>query len=163
MRRSDREITDLDDIERIINKCSVCRLGMTDGRLPYVVPLNFGFERVDDDFIFYFHGANEGQKVDMLGKNPNVCVELDIMYRISGGPSASSITSIYESVIGFGRIEMLDDSEKLRAMSVMTNKYVGNHSLDNTIVITDRLWAVRLKVDRITGKRNPEKEGFLSE
>ena len=42
MRRKDREITDFDEMMKIIAKCDTCRVAMFDETFPYIVPLNFG-------------------------------------------------------------------------------------------------------------------------
>ena len=47
MRRKDREITDFDEMIKIIEKCDTCRLALNDGEYPYIVPLNFGHEVKD--------------------------------------------------------------------------------------------------------------------
>ena len=45
MRRKDREVTDLNQIFDIVSRCSVAHVGMTEHGKPYVVALNFGYER----------------------------------------------------------------------------------------------------------------------
>lgn len=65
MRRKDREITDSLRIADIINRCTCCRIGFYDDGEIYVVPLNFGYEVKDDSYVFYFHGAKEGRKIDL--------------------------------------------------------------------------------------------------
>lgn len=42
MRRSDREVTDFNEIVEIINKCDCIRLGFSSEPVPYILPLNFG-------------------------------------------------------------------------------------------------------------------------
>lgn len=44
MRRSDREVTDFNEIVEIINKCDCIRLGFSSEPVPYILPLNFGIE-----------------------------------------------------------------------------------------------------------------------
>ena len=44
MRRKDREITDLRQIEEILEEAQIVRVAMSDGDSPYVVPLNYGYE-----------------------------------------------------------------------------------------------------------------------
>lgn len=44
MRRKDREITDFNEIMKIIDKCDTCRLALIDEEYPYIVPLNFGVD-----------------------------------------------------------------------------------------------------------------------
>lgn len=45
MRRTDREITDRQELLDVMARCDVCRLALNDeSGYPYVVPLNFGME-----------------------------------------------------------------------------------------------------------------------
>ena len=66
MRRNDREVTDIAKISDIISKCHCCRLGFYDAGKVYIVPLNFGYEETNGTWIFYFHGAAEGRKIDLI-------------------------------------------------------------------------------------------------
>ena len=75
MRRSDREITDLNKIISIINDCKVIHLAMLDDGEPYLLPLNFGYTYEDGAFSFFCHSAREGRKLDILRKNPTVAFE----------------------------------------------------------------------------------------
>ena len=77
MRRSDREITDLDEILSIINDCKVIHLAMVDDGEPYLLPLNFGYTCEGGAFSFFCHSAREGRKLDILRKNPTVAFEMD--------------------------------------------------------------------------------------
>ncbi len=69
MRRFEYEIQELPEIEEIIGLAKVCRLAMSVGDQPYLVPLCFGYE----PGALYFHSAGEGKKLDMLETNDNVC------------------------------------------------------------------------------------------
>ena len=64
MRRKEKEIKDKKEIEQIFKYSHVCRLGIFDGKMPYIVPMNFGYR----DNILYFHSALEGRKVDIQKK-----------------------------------------------------------------------------------------------
>lgn len=48
MRRADREITDFDEILDVLRRADTIRLGMNGDPYPYVVPLSYGFEALDD-------------------------------------------------------------------------------------------------------------------
>ena len=48
MRRQDRMVTNIDEIKGILSSTRIIHLGMMDGDYPYVVPLHFGFEIVDE-------------------------------------------------------------------------------------------------------------------
>ena len=65
MRRKEKEIKDKKEIEQIFKEAHVCRLGMVDGKIPYIVPMNFGYR----DNILYFHSALSGRKIDILKNN----------------------------------------------------------------------------------------------
>jgi len=43
MRRSLKEITDPLTIEQLLQKASVCHLGLSDNGQPYVVPMNYAY------------------------------------------------------------------------------------------------------------------------
>jgi hypothetical protein len=69
MRRSDREITDIVEIESILNEAHVCRIGLSVGVEPYIVPLCFGYI----GGTIYLHSAMFGKKIAILKKNPRCC------------------------------------------------------------------------------------------
>jgi nitroimidazol reductase NimA-like FMN-containing flavoprotein (pyridoxamine 5'-phosphate oxidase superfamily) len=77
MRRSDREITDIEDKLGIIRRRKVLRLALAEQNQPYTAPLNFGFEYKDGILTLYMHGARGGKKVDILNRNKQVCFEMD--------------------------------------------------------------------------------------
>ena len=77
MRRSDREITDFQELITVMRGCDVCRLALHDEPYPYILPLNFGLEVDGETVRLYFHGANTGTKYDLIAKNPNVSFEMD--------------------------------------------------------------------------------------
>ena len=43
MRRTDREIKDIKEIEAILNESKYCHLGLVDEDQPYVVPMNYAY------------------------------------------------------------------------------------------------------------------------
>lgn len=149
MRRSDREITDYDDILDVVRRCDVCRIAMFDEEYPYIVPMNFGYTiEEDNSMVIYFHGAKEGKKHDLLSKNNHVGFEMDISRPYEKG----SITMQYESVVGFGDMELiLEESEKIYAHRAILNHYndggveVSGEMIRNTCML-------KLTVKHITGK-----------
>ena len=46
------EITDFDEMMKIIAKCDTCRLALFDDEFPYIIPLNFGTILKMDNFIY---------------------------------------------------------------------------------------------------------------
>ncbi len=68
MRKKEREVADLQEIESIINMSEVCRLAFADMNVPYIVTMNFGYSGGDKKHL-YFHCATEGRKLEMIRKN----------------------------------------------------------------------------------------------
>jgi len=115
MRRRDREITDPQRIDEIIRACRCCRLGLCDQGRAYIVPLNFGFAQEDGKRVFYFHGAQEGRKLDLLRANPWAGFELDTGYQLHRADRACGHSAAYQSVIGGGTVTFLENPEEKRA------------------------------------------------
>ena len=75
MRLKNRQVTDPVLIEAILKMIQICHLGMNDiDGYPYVVPINYGFERTDETFIFYLHFSLKGHLVDCLKADNRVCL-----------------------------------------------------------------------------------------
>ena len=122
MRRSKNEIADKALIDAIIRECRVCRLGLSDGKEPYIVPLCFGY----DGQVLYFHSASEGRKIDILRKNNRVCFEFDIPGEMKESEQGCKWGIRYRSVIGYGTAELVDNGEaKRNALEILMAQYSG--------------------------------------
>jgi nitroimidazol reductase NimA-like FMN-containing flavoprotein (pyridoxamine 5'-phosphate oxidase superfamily) len=126
MRRKDREITGIDEKLGIVARAKVCRLAMIDkGGEPYLVPLNFGWE-YGGALLLYFHSAPEGRKIDILKRGGAVCFEMDGGHRLIANPQGCSYSFEYESVIGTGTVEFLEDrEEKIRGLKLLLRHQSG--------------------------------------
>jgi nitroimidazol reductase NimA-like FMN-containing flavoprotein (pyridoxamine 5'-phosphate oxidase superfamily) len=155
MRRSDREITDLETIHAIVRGCEVCRLGLAVGGEPYVVPVSFGF----DGEAVYFHTASSGRKIEMMTANPRICVQFERDVKlVDDADRACSWTVHYESVIGFGAVrELVESTQKTRGLNQIMQHYSGRSwDLDERSLASTRVW--RVDLDGLTGKRSGPKE-----
>ncbi|MCI9256215.1 pyridoxamine 5'-phosphate oxidase family protein [Acutalibacter sp.] len=153
MRRKDREITGLAEIMEILSRCQVCRLGMCQKGMPYVVPLNFGVEREGERLVLYFHGAREGKKLDIIRENPQVCVEFDGEHRLLEGETACAHSFAYESVIGFGKAEILEShEEKAQGLAAILRSLTGKE-FTFTPEQTQSVAVLRMALEEVAGKR----------
>lgn len=126
MRRKDREITDENRIAEIISNCHCCRLAFNEDAGPYIVPLNFGFERIGNQFVFYFHSAQEGRKIELIKRGKPVGFELDTNYKLKEAKRACGYTASFQSVIGTGEVEFVnDDKDKTHALSLLMFQETG--------------------------------------
>ena len=148
MRRNDREIKDRKNIDGIIRRCRVCRLAMSDDDQPYIVPLNFGY----DGHFLYFHAAPEGRKIDIIKRNNRVGFEVDILHDIVTAEQACKWGAKYESVMGSGTAEIVDDLEaKKEALEWIMRQY-GNGVWDFKEEILKKTVVLRVRILEITGK-----------
>ncbi len=124
MRRKEREITDLQKIDGIIMACDCCRLGFADENGVYIVPLNFGYEVKGEKRSFYFHGAKEGRKIDLINRTGRAGFELDTSHEVADGETACNYSFRYQSVIGDGTVSIVtDDTEKRAALQLIMGHY----------------------------------------
>lgn len=151
MRRKEKEITDRKDVEAIIRNAPVCRLAMTDGFKPYIVPLCFGYE----DGALFMHTAREGMKLEILKKNSRVCFEMDIDTEIVPGDQACKWGVHFRSVIGFGTASViLDPSQKRNALDHIMAHYSNSSFHDYPEEIVDKVVVIKVDVESMTGKKS---------
>ena len=126
MRRTDREIRDIREIEGILLQCKTCHLAMADQGMPYVVPLSFGYRLRNHALELYFHSAHEGKKLDILRRNPKVCFEMACEGEPIFMETPCNSGYYYSSVIGYGNAEFVcDTAEKREALSIIFQCQAG--------------------------------------
>ena len=154
MRRSDREITNQAEIIHIIDKCDVCRLALSDHNVPYIVPMNYGYQYADDKLTLYFHGAKEGKKLDIIARNPLACFEVDCSHKLIEADEAWAYTMEYESVIGNGKIYLCTEkTEKIEALTQLMRKYAKDKDFHFPDQVIESVTVFKLDVFAFTGKR----------
>jgi nitroimidazol reductase NimA-like FMN-containing flavoprotein (pyridoxamine 5'-phosphate oxidase superfamily) len=150
MRRKDREITDREAIDSILNEAEICRIAMCRENVPYVVPVNFGY----DGKKLYFHCAKEGRKIDFIKANETVCFEAETKTEIVKGEDACSCSMKFLSAIGMGKARLIEDtSEKVKALDVIMSKYSPDISFQFKESALNRLAVVEIEVTEISGKK----------
>lgn len=127
MRRKDREITDFSKTISIIDACDCCRLGLVDINEAYIVPMNFGYDIIDNQIILYFHCANEGRKIDLLPGQSVVSFEMDTKHQLVGGKLGCDFTFLFRSVMGTGTLEEVSEKdEKIYGLQRIMAHYTDN-------------------------------------
>lgn len=151
MRRKEKEITDKKEIEQIFKKALVCRLGLVDGKKPYIVPLNFGYEKD----ILYFHSALVGRKIDVLKRNSNICFEIDIPGKTISSDKACNWSMVFLSIIGEGRVLFIDnESEKIKALNIIMSHYSDKDEWDFNKKMMEKTLVFKVEIDNVSAKRS---------
>jgi nitroimidazol reductase NimA-like FMN-containing flavoprotein (pyridoxamine 5'-phosphate oxidase superfamily) len=148
MRRKDKEITDTDAIASVIRKSTVCRLAMSDDGQPYVLPMSFGYK----DGAVYFHCAPEGRKIDIVQKNPRVCIEFDVDCRLKTGDSACQWGFYFQSAIAFGVAAFIEDAAEKRAALDIIMRHYSSEAFTYPDSAIDKIVVIRVAVTELTGK-----------
>jgi nitroimidazol reductase NimA-like FMN-containing flavoprotein (pyridoxamine 5'-phosphate oxidase superfamily) len=136
-------------INNILSSQVIGRLACTDGKQPYIVPVTYTF---NGEYIYC--QTNEGMKLNILRKNPNVCFEVDTMTDMSN----------WQSVVVFGKFEELKGKEEEKAreilfgrvLTLMTSStlHTHEHEVNGELDDSNRVKFVmyRIKIDKVTGR-----------
>lgn len=150
MRRQEKEIIEKGQIEAVIHNSLICRIGLSDNNIPYIVPLCFGYR----DNTIYLHSSLKGKKINILKTNQNVCFEFDTNVEIVKAEDACKWGMRYRSVIGFGKASFLEDPQyKREALNIIMDQYAGkafqfpDSAVKGTAVI-------KIEIASITGKQS---------
>ena len=114
MRRKDREVLEEGKVDEFIRTCDCCRIGFYDKENDevYIVPLNFGYSNTDNKRVFYFHGAKEGRKIDLISKTKKVSFEMDTNHELIVSKMACNYSERYQCVMGTGLISFVEENEE---------------------------------------------------
>jgi len=143
MRRSEKAITDKDEIEKILKKALVGYIALSKDNSPYVIPVNFLYL----NGRIYIHCALEGKKLRYIEKNPNVCFLVNEPVRRPGTGCGSAVN--YHSAMAFGKAKFtknpdIDNLKKLGAKYHRCAEY-GHEKFKGTGMIEIRIEEVSAK------------------
>jgi nitroimidazol reductase NimA-like FMN-containing flavoprotein (pyridoxamine 5'-phosphate oxidase superfamily) len=153
MRRKDREMPRA-FAEAVVDTCTFAVLAtVNEDGSPYCIPLSI----VREGEWIYFHCAKEGQKLDNLKRQNQVCMSCVGHTHIPEG----KFTIEYASAVVFGTAEeLVSDAEKIYGLRLLCKRYTPENmqafeqAIANALHITG-VWKVH--IDRISGKqRKPE-------
>ena len=108
-----------DEIERLLQRETIARLGCHDGTRTYVVPITYAY--VDGGLLGH---SIEGLKLEMLRKNPDVCVQVDHVHNLAN----------WSSVIAWGTFEELKGEEAKHALALMQARFLALTVSETSVV-----------------------------
>lgn len=136
-------------IENILSSQVVGRLACSDGNQPYITPVTYIF-----DGKYIYGQSNEGKKLSILRKNPNVCFEVDVVTDMRN----------WQSVIVYGKFEELKDEmarsarailfEKVFSLMTSSTIHPHEHGVISAIDDSNRIKYVmyRIEISKVTGR-----------
>lgn len=96
------------EIEQLLNNQHLGKLGVTDGNMVYIVPVNYVY-----DGKYIIGHSTEGMKIRLMRQKPDVCFLVENIQEMNQ----------WETVIAWGRFEEItDEEEKQQAMELLWKK-----------------------------------------
>ena len=153
MRRKKQLLSNKENIELLEKGTSGVLALLGDNEYPYAVPVSY----VYDNSRIYFHGAKAGHKIDAIRK----CSKASFCVIARDEIFPEKYTTIFKSVIVFGKIRILEDENEMReAVERLAVKYHPTDSIENRNQEITREWKalcmMELSVEHMTGKEAKE-------
>lgn len=151
MRRIEKEISNEEEIIEILKNGKYAIISLCKENEPYIVTLSYGYD--DTKRALYFHCAKEGQKLDFIKSNPNVCGTV-----IEENGYTDGCGQAFRSVVFRGTMVIVETlEEKKKGLEVLINQLekdpipTKNKFLkkENTY---ENLGMLRLDITDISGK-----------
>ena len=155
MIRAQQQLSDSDCSSILKNEPRGVLSMLGDDDYPYGIPINYYYD--EEDGKIYFHCGKAGHKADAFTRHPKAsfCVY------DSGTPIDDGLRMTVRSVIVFGRIEIINDQEKvLTAIRKFCLKYSG----DDAYIVNKlersgpRMMMFALVPEHMTGKSVVERQ-----
>lgn len=154
LRRSEKEIKERKEIERIIKEGKYAVLALSKDCQPYVLTLSYGYDFENE--TFFFHTAKKGMKIDFIMANPKASLTVieDLGY------VQNECEHRFKSVVVFGDIEIVESyDEKVFALNVMFEHLEKNPDkmrkkhLENRQKI-ENVCILKMKANKLTAKES---------
>ena len=152
MHKKEREITDNQNIEFIIQDGKLVIISMCKGNEPYVVTMNYGYDT--QKHALYFHCAKKGLKLDIIRINPEVCATV-VQDR---GYIMDKCSHAYTSAVFWGKLYIVQDmAEKKYGINILIDHLEDNPNqvkkrLLKNNAIFNSMEILRLDIQTISGK-----------
>ena len=155
MTRRERQLFEINEIIKILDKSKVLHLGLVDGDEPYVVPMNYGYTMENEKLTLWLHGATQGRKLDVMRANPKVFFSMECDLQPFEGDVACRYGMAYSSLMGKGNAVIVEDVEekKLALSAVMKTQTGKDFTFEEKMVSFVNI--IRIDVASYTAKCRP--------
>lgn len=146
------EITDKAEIEEILKSVPICHIAVVDNKMPYVFPMNFGYE----NNTIYIHSAPTGKKIEIFKKSNAVSIsmEKDSVLNIRHKDVACSYSMKFRSIIIFGKVEFIEDfDEKIYALNLIMRQYTNRDDFTYNAPAVNGVAVMKIKIEKLTARK----------
>jgi len=144
-------IEDRKEIDEVIRSCKTCYVAMSDEGMPYVLPLNFGY----DGETVILHSAQHGRMWETVKKNPKVCINWTLGEELAWQDVhvGCSYRVKSKSVLVEGTIEFIDDfDEKVACLEKTMAQYDSEREFKFSKPSVVNVGIMKVHIDKIVAK-----------
>ena len=155
MTRRERQVTDINEIIKILDNSKVLHLGLVDGDEPYVVPMNYGYTYENEKLTIWLHCARQGRKLDIMKVNPKVFFEMEYGITPFEGDVACKYGITYSSIMGRGIAHIIEDIEEKKSALTFLMKTQTGKDFGFEDKMAEVVGVIRIDVSEYTAKCRP--------
>ena len=156
MRRADKEVKDLEQLEEILRACTAVRIGTRDERGMFIVPMSYGYTLEGEELTLFVHSAPEGRKVSAFRSGGEAAFEMDCGHALRPAATACGHSFTYRSIMGSGTIRELTGLEEKRTALNAIMVHMTGREWELLAEQVDRTAVFALRAAEWTGKRNQD-------
>lgn len=120
-----------------------------------MVPVNFGYAVEDGRTVFYFHGAREGRKIDLIRDTGWACMQMEEGYQLHRADRPAGHSAAFRSIIAEGPVSFVEDAEeKRRALSLVMAHAAGRENWEFPDAALNSVCVYRLEAQALTCKEH---------
>lgn len=139
------------EIQEVLERCFVVHVALQNGKIPYVVPMNYGYVMEEEHPVLYLHSQKNGKKINCIKANPDVGFALDWFSEKESLRAHCDMH--YQSIIGEGRLSIVEDEEEcVRGMNSILLHAKKRPIKKYTEQFFAHFHVLRLDVDVFSGK-----------
>jgi len=143
-------IEDRNEIDEVIRSCKTCYVAISDEGMPYVLPMNFGY----DGESIILHSAQHGRFWETLKRNPKVCINWTLGEELAWQDVqvGCSYRVKSKSVLVEGTVEFIDDYDvKVKCLEETMQQYSDREFKFNKPAVVN-VGILKVHIEKITGK-----------
>ena len=154
IRHPHKEMVEQSELDEVILSQKYMTLAMSKDDEPYLVTLNYGYDR--EKKCFYFHCSQVGKKIDFLKENPKVYGQI-IDDR---GYLQTECDHAFRTVQFTGNVDFLTTIEEKKAALIVMMEHLEDEPDvgKNRLLLRSKMEKVgigKVTVEGISGKENP--------
>ena len=154
VRRKEREITDIDEMRKVLKATKYVTIALCMDNRPYLVALSHGYDEANN--CLYFHCAPEGKKLVYAQANNNVWGQAVLDFGVT-----EECDYAYTCVHFSGTLSLVSNpEEKWRGMEVLVRQVAPNPEVKLAVLKPEKVQKTtigKIDINYLSGKKHQPK------